>query len=56
MTTSSGAEHSEREFLERKKRGESVMSAMRPSVKVRAARVRPMMVRYCQCQPLGVVC
>lgn len=27
------------------------MSARRPKMKVRVARRRPMMVRYCQCQP-----
>ena len=51
MRTSMGALATEREFLTAKSRGERVRSAARPMVKVRVARDRPMIVRYCRCQP-----
>lgn len=41
----------ERVFLRRKRGWEDERSARRPVVKVRRARVRPMMVRYWKCQP-----
>ena len=40
-----------RAFLAAKRRRLSVVSASRPTVKVRAASERPMMVRYWRCQP-----
>ena len=51
MRTSRGVVQMERVFLRRKRVGEEVRSARRPVVKVRRARVRPMMVRYWKCQP-----
>ena len=51
MRTSSGVVQMERVFLRWKKRGEVVMFARRPAVKVRTARARPRMVRYWKCQP-----
>jgi len=46
-----GAEETERAFLQRKKRGESVRSATSPVRKVAVASDRPIMVRYWKCQP-----
>lgn len=51
ISTSKGAEHSERVFLTKKRVGESVMSARKPAIKVKYATVRPRMVKYCQCHP-----
>lgn len=51
MRTSSGVVQMERVFFRRKRGGEVERSARRPVVKVRRARVRPMMVRYWKCQP-----
>ena len=48
---SSGAEHIESTFLTRNSRGEVVMSARAPTIKVKVARARPMIVRYWKCQP-----
>lgn len=33
------------------RRGERVISAKRPKTKVKVERRRPIMVKYCQCQP-----
>ena len=49
--TSSGVVHIERVFLRRNKSGEEERLARRPVVKVRTARLRPIMVRYWKCQP-----
>lgn len=46
MSTSSGALVTARAFLARKRRGERVTSAAKPSRNVAVANVRPMMVRY----------
>ena len=43
--------HIERLFLRRKRIREVVRSERRPKVKVRTARVRPIMVRNWKCQP-----
>lgn len=54
MRTSNGAEQRLRVFLVVNRVEESdpwVTSARRPNAKEAVARVRPMMVRYCQCQP-----
>ena len=51
MRTSRGVVHIESLFLRRKRSGEEVRFARRPVVKVRTARVRPMIVRYWKCQP-----
>ena len=46
IRTSIGAAHIDSRFLLWKSRGEPVTSARQPKVKVKVARVRPMMVRY----------
>lgn len=51
MRTWRGVVQMERVFLRRNKDCEAERSARRPEVKVRRARVRPMMVRYWKCQP-----
>lgn len=51
IRTQRGVVHIERVFLRRKRAGEVRRSARMPVVKVRRARVRPMMVRYWKCQP-----
>lgn len=38
-------------FFTRNNRGESVISAKAPAMKVKVARARPIMVRYWKCQP-----
>jgi hypothetical protein len=51
MSTSIGALQMDSRFLTRNRRGDSVISASRPMVKVRVARERPMTVRYWKCHP-----
>jgi len=46
IKTSKGALQTERAFLMRKRRLESVISAREPKAKVMVARDRPMIVRY----------
>lgn len=50
-TTSSEEAVTARLFFRVKRREEKVRSARRPKAKVAVARERPMMVRYCMCQP-----
>ena len=50
-TTSSGVAMIEQRFLRRKRRGEAVMSAREPIVKVMVANVKPRIVKYAKCQP-----
>ena len=51
MSTSSGALHTDKTFLIRNSRRESVISAREPKAKVIVASARPMMVRYWKCHP-----
>lgn len=51
IRTSIGQLHTDKRFLTRNSRRDSVTSAMRATANVRVDRVRPMTVRYWKCQP-----